>query len=289
MRKKSIEFVVKPTQWHWVGDGFKVFNIIPTIPGASIRQMDPFISLDYNALMRVAPNNQPAGVDVHPHRGFETVSIVYKGKIEHRDNNGQGGIIGAGDVQWMTAASGILHQEIHERNWSKHGGDFQMVQLWINLPAKDKMRAPAYQSLPNLSLGIFELPDEGGKVEVIAGEYRRVQGPARTFSPVSLMNAKLHMGGYAEFRFPATHNTSLLVIEGSVAIEGKEITKDHFVKMAHDGEEFGIMGLSDPATVLIMSGEPLREPIVAHGPFVMNTEEEIFQAIEDFSHATFEV
>lgn len=287
MSIKKIKFIVKPRQAHWVGDGFFVLNIIPTIYGAHMKDMDPFILLDYNALMKVPPSKEPLGVDVHPHRGFETVTIAYKGKVEHRDSSGGGGVIETGDVQWMTAAKGVLHKEFHEKNWSKLGGEFQMVQFWINLPAKFKMVEPAYQAISNNSLAKYQLSDNSGLIEVIAGEYMGIKGPAHTFTPIYLMNVKMKNGGNASFTFPASYNTAILVIEGSIEVDGQMAFVDHFVKFDNVGEDFTITAKSDEVIALVMSGEPINEPIAAHGPFVMNNEKELEQAIEDFNNGKF--
>jgi redox-sensitive bicupin YhaK (pirin superfamily) len=190
-------------------------------------------------------------------------------------------------VQWMTAASGVLHKEYHEEEFSKTGGEFQMVQLWVNLPAKDKMSTPKYQAIENSQMGRFELPDNAGFIEVIAGNYENVNGPASTFTPVHMQNAKLNKGGKARFSFPSHYNTALLVIEGSVKVNDSEVVPtDHFVLFENEGEDFAIEALEN-TVVLVLSGEPINEPIFPHGPFVMNTREEIIQAIEDFNNGKF--
>ena len=191
MTTKTVELVVSPREPHFVGDGFRVHNFIPSAYRLDMKRMDPIIMLDYNSKFHFEPSNIPKGVGVHPHRGFETVTIAYKGKVEHHDSSGGGGIIGEGDVQWMTAASGVLHKEFHEKEWSKKGGIFQMVQLWINLPAKDKMSTPKYQALENAKINRFILENKLGKIEIIAGEYNGIKGNASTFSPLNLLNAKL--------------------------------------------------------------------------------------------------
>ncbi|AIM36514.1 short-chain dehydrogenase [Sphingobacterium sp. ML3W] len=280
---KNVEIIAKPQAAHFVGDGFRVHNLIPSI--ASATRMSPFILLDYNSTYNFPPSEIPKGVGVHPHRGFETVTIAYKGRVEHGDSSGGGGVIGEGDVQWMTAASGILHKEFHETAWSKIGGDFQMVQLWVNLPAKEKMSIPKYQAIANHEQTKVKL--DKGVVEVIAGEYKGNKGPASTFTPMHVMNAKLDAGGNAMFSFPKHYNTAMIVIEGNVMINGKEkAPSDHFVLFKNDGEDFEIQAI-DQAIVLVMSGEPILEPIVSHGPFVMNTREEISQAFEDFNNGRF--
>lgn len=286
MTTKKIEIVVPPKPAHFVGDGFRVHNFIPGAYHLDMKRMDPFIMLDYNSKFHFNGSETPRGVGVHPHRGFETVTIAYQGKVEHHDSAGGGGIIGEGDIQWMTAASGILHKEYHEKEWSKTGGIFQMVQLWVNLPAKDKMSAPKYQAIKNSEIKRADL-GENGFVEIIAGEYQNIKGSASTFSPVNLMNAKLKSGGKAEFNFPANFNTAALVIEGNILVNGEEKVKtDHLVLFKNEGENFTIEATED-SVVLILSGEPLHEPIFPHGPFVMNSREEIMQAFEDFNTGKF--
>ncbi|MDY7394875.1 pirin family protein [Aureibaculum sp. 2210JD6-5] len=287
MKTKTVELVVSPREPHFVGDGFRVHNFIPSGFRLDMQRMDPFIMLDYNSTYNFPPSSKPKGVGVHPHRGFETVTIAYKGKVAHHDSSGGGGIIGEGDVQWMTAASGVLHKEYHEEEWSKKGGDFQMVQLWVNLPKKDKMSTPKYQAIKNAEMGRFELDNEAGIIEVIAGAYKDVKGTASTFTPIHMLNAKLNKGGKANFEFPANYNTVLLVLEGAIVVNGKEETPtDHLALMANDGEKFEIEA-TDDAVVLVLSGEPINEPIAAHGPFVMNTKEELREAFDDFNNGKF--
>jgi quercetin 2,3-dioxygenase len=287
MKKRSIEVVVAPREAHYVGDGFRVHNFIPGGYHLDMERMNPFIMMDYNSKFYFPPSDKPRGVSVHPHRGFETVTIAYKGKVAHHDSTGNSGLINEGDVQWMTAASGILHKEYHEENFSKAGGDFQMVQLWVNLPAKDKMSEPKYQSLTNAGIGKYSLADNRGEIEVIAGQYKDVKGAASTFSPVNLLNVKLKKDAKESFSFPENFNTALLVVEGSVRVNDAEVVpSDHFVLFENDGEEFTVEAGED-AIVLILSGEPINEPIAAHGPFVMNTEQEIKQAFEDFRRGKF--
>ena len=287
MKTKTIEKILPPAPVHWVGDGFRVHNFIPGVHPMDMARMSPFILLDYNSKYYFAPSDKPKGVGVHPHRGFETVSIAYKGKVAHHDSFGNSGVIGEGDVQWMTASSGLLHKEYHEKEFSKKGGDFHMVQLWVNLPAKDKMSPPKYQPITNDEMGKYILPDNGGVIEVISGQYGDVKGPAFTFTPVSLMNARLNKGGKGSFSFPSDYNTGLLVVEGVINVNGTETAEtDHFVLFRNDGEEFTIEA-TENAIVLVLSGEPIREPIAAHGPFVMNTRDEIMKAYEDMNKGKF--
>ncbi|MEZ4852854.1 pirin family protein [Flavobacterium sp.] len=285
MTTKKIELIIAPKTPHFVGDGFRVHNFIPSAYHLDMERMNPFIMMDYNSKHYFAPTEKPRGVGVHPHRGFETVTIAYNGKVEHHDSAGGGGIIAEGDVQWMTAASGVLHKEFHETEWAKKGGVFQMVQLWINLPKKDKMSSPKYQAIKNTEIAKVDL-DKNGLVEVIAGEYNNVKGSASTFTPIHLLNAKLNTGGKAYFRFPAHYNTALLVVEGEIKVNDEIVATDYFALFENKGEDF-IVEATENAIVLILSGEPIKEPIVAHGPFVMNTEEEIMQAFNDFNNGKF--
>lgn len=285
-KTKNIEMVVAPTKPHFVGDGFRVHNFIPRGYHMDMPRMDPFIVLDYNSKFHFTPRETPRGVGVHPHKGFETVTIAYKGSISHHDSSGGGGTIGEGDIQWMTAGSGVLHKEYHSEEFSKTGGDFQMIQLWVNLRAEDKKAEPKYQAIKKDEVAIHDLGD-GSRVEVIAGKYMDTQGPARTFSPVNLMNARIKAGQKAEFNFDSDYTTFLLVVEGNIKVNGDEkVATDHLALFQYDGESF-IIEAEDDALVLVASGEPLREPIAAHGPFVMNTKEEIIQAFEDFNLGKF--
>jgi quercetin 2,3-dioxygenase len=287
MTTKNIASVIAPPPHHFVGDGFRVHNFIPGTYPLSMQRMNPFIMLDYNSKHYFSPTETPRGVGVHPHRGFETVTIAYKGKVAHHDSTGNYGVIGEGDVQWMTAASGILHKEYHEQEFAKAGGDFQMVQLWVNLPSIVKMTPPKYQPITNNQMGRHDLPNNQGMIEVIAGEYEGTKGPAETFTPIHLLNAKLNSGGKATFNFPAKFNTALVVIEGEVLVNGGSTAPaNHFVLFENEGEEFNVEA-KENSIVLVLSGEPIREPIAAHGPFVMNTRDELVQAFEDFNLGKF--
>jgi redox-sensitive bicupin YhaK (pirin superfamily) len=287
MKTRSIEVVVSPPNPHYVGDGFRVHNFIPSGYHLDMQRMTPFIMMDYNSPFYFPPTDKPRGVGVHPHRGFETVTIAYKGKVAHHDSAGNSGVIGEGEVQWMTAASGILHKEFHETEFSKAGGDFQMVQLWVNLPAKDKMSKPKYQGITKDQIKKYQLADNAGVVEVIVGQYKDVTGAASTFTPVNLLNARLNKGGKAIFSFPKNYNTGLLVIEGSIKVNDTEaVEANNFVLFENDGEDFTVEA-TENAIVLVLSGEPINEPIAAHGPFVMNTRNEILQAMEDYNTGKF--
>ena len=286
MSVKQVEMVLAPREPHFVGDGFRVHNFIPSAYGLTMQRMDPFIMLDYGAKFYFPPSPSKAkGVGVHPHRGFETVTIAYKGSVAHHDSSGGGGVIAEGDVQWMTAASGVLHKEYHSEEFSKTGGDFQMVQLWVNLPAKDKMSTPKYQAIANVQIPKIKV--QGGEVEVIAGNYNGNAGAASTFTPVHLLNAKLAAGGIANFTLPANYNTGLIVIEGNIIVnDTEEVPLDNFALFTNNGEDFTIKATED-SIILILSGAPIKEPIASHGPFVMNTRQEIMQAFEDYENGKF--
>ena len=285
--QKTIEAIIAPPAPHMVGDGFRVHGFFP---GGRIdkKRMSPFFLMDYGSKVEFAPRDEPRGVGVHPHRGFETVTIAYHGRIAHHDSAGNSGIIGEGDVQWMTAASGLLHKEYHEESFSKAGGLFQMVQLWVNLPAKYKMTAPKYQEITHAMMGNYSVPDDKGVMEVIAGEYNNTKGPASTFTPLQVYNARLKKGAKVELSFPSTYNTGILVIEGSALINDEPAATDHFVLFKNDGELISIEATED-AILLVLSGEPIDEPIAQYGPFLMNTWEELEQAISDVSAGKFGV
>jgi redox-sensitive bicupin YhaK (pirin superfamily) len=284
---KSIEAVLPPPASHMVGDGFKVHNFFPSDPRIGLNGMSPFFLLDYGSKWLVPPSDKPRGVGVHPHRGFETITIAYHGKVAHHDSAGNSGVIGEGDVQWMTAGAGVLHKEYHEEKFSKKGGLFQMVQLWVNLPAKFKMTPAKYQSIENKNLQKVFLDNGKSQVEVIAGEYEDMKGSASTFSPVNLFNAKLVKEDKARFSFNKNYNTGMLVIEGEIRINDSETApEDHFILFKHDGEDIVIEAVKQ-SIVLVMSGEPIHESIASYGPFVMNTEAEIKQAFDDFHNGNF--
>ncbi len=249
--------------------------------------MSPFYLLDYNSKYNFPPSANLLGVGSHPHRGFETVTIAYHGKVAHHDSMGGSGVIGEGDVQWMTAGAGILHKEYHEEEFNRQGGLFQMVQLWVNLPAKHKMTTPQYQAITNEQMGKYDLPDGGGSVEIIAGEFNKVKGAATTFSPVHLYNVKPKKGTTLAINLPENYTTAMVVIEGQAKINKTETAPvNNFILFKNDGEEIFVDAEED-SILLVMSGEPIAEPVAAHGPFVMNTREEIVQAFEDFQSGKF--
>ncbi len=284
--KRSVEMVVTPPAAHFVGDGFRVHNFIPRTFRMDMERMDPFILLDYNSKIEFPPSERRRGVGVHPHRGFETVTIAYHGSVQHHDSHGGGGIIYEGDVQWMTAAKGVLHKEYHTQEFSEAGGLFQMVQLWVNLPAKDKMSQPKYQAISNDSIPRYFLENDQGEVEVIAGEFKGIKGQASTFTPMNLFNIKLKKNAEIKISLPANYNTGMVVVEGNIRVNEEEAPQDNFVLMDNDGEDFTITASSD-AVVLLLSGEPIGESIAAHGPFVMNTRDEIIQAFSDYNNGAF--
>ena len=288
MNKKTIEAIVAPPPPHMVGDGFRVHNFFPNNRLIDKKRMSPFFAMDYNAKIEFAPRETPRGVGVHPHRGFETVTVAYHGRIAHHDSAGNSGVIGEGDVQWMTAASGLLHKEYHEQEFSRKGGLFQMVQLWVNLPAKYKMTPPKYQEISHDKMGKYNLPDGKGVVEIIAGEFNGVKGLSFTFTPMHVYNARIRTGAKLELNFPSNYNTGILAVEGRANINGKPVESDHFVLFKNDGESIEITADED-AVMLVLSGEPINEPIAQYGPFVMNTWQELEQAIEDVNTGKFGV
>lgn len=283
---KSIEYIIPPPPPHMVGDGFRVHSFFPGGRLIDKKRMSPFFLLDYGSKVDFSPSSEPRGVGVHPHAGFETVTIAYHGKIAHHDSAGNSGIIGEGDVQWMTAGSGLLHKEYHEENFSKTGGLFQMVQLWVNLPAAFKKTAPKYQEITNQIMGKHLLADGQSRIEVIAGEYEGTRGPAFTFSPMQVYNARLQETASADFFFPSQDNTAMLVIEGNVEINGSNVPTDHFVLFRNEGERIQLKALEN-SIILVLSGEPINEPIAAYGPFLMNSWPEVEQAIRDANSGKF--
>ncbi len=286
---KSVQQVLAPVPPHMVGDGFRVHNFFPSGYEMGLYRMSPFFLLDYGSKIEFPPTDTPRGVGVHPHRGFETVTIAFKGRVAHHDSAGNSGIIGEGDVQWMTAGSGILHKEYHETEYSKQGGPFQMAQLWVNLPAKDKMTPPKYQAIEHGQMGKYQLPNDGGVLEVIAGEYNGVKGPATTFTPIHAYVGRLKKGASLPISLPENYNTGILVVEGSLRINGKDdVATDHFALFQNDGTDLEVTAPED-VVFLFLSGEPINETLVPYGPFLMNTKEEIMQAFKDVNSGKFGV
>jgi quercetin 2,3-dioxygenase len=266
---------------HWVGDGFPVRSLFSyNTLGAHI---SPFLLLDYAGPHYFEPTKERRGVGQHPHRGFETVTIVYDGEVEHRDSAGNGGVIGPGDVQWMTAAGGILHEEYHSPGFTKAGGPFRMVQLWVNLPAKDKMAPGGYQAIDSADIPVVDLPGGAGKARVIAGELLGAKGPARTFTPINVWDVRLNRDADLTLDLPEGHTAMLVVLGGHVTVNGtQEAGEAEMVLLDREGSDVAIHADGD-ATLLVLTGEPIDEPIVGYGPFVMNSEAEIRQAINDFN------
>lgn len=246
--------------------------------------MSPFYLMDYNARIEFAPSDSPRGVDVHPHKGFETVTIAYHGKIAHADSAGNYGVIGEGGVQWMTAGSGLLHKEFHEESFQKEGGYFQMVQLWVNLPSKHKSVPPRYQDIGHEDKGIFTLEKDMGKCFVIAGEYKGVQGPAKTYSPIRMLDIRLKKGGKIEVPSNPHYNLGLLVLKGAIELnESENVPVDHFVLFKSTADNCDVLiSAAEDAIVLYLEGEPIKEPLAQYGPFLMNTSEELEEAIREF-------
>lgn len=282
--KKVIGIYSAPRQ-HWVGDGFPVRSLFSY--DSHGKALSPFLLLDRAGPADFSPGEQPRGVGQHPHRGFETVTIVYQGEVAHRDSTGQGGVIGPGDVQWMTAAAGIMHEEFHSEAFTRSGGTLDMVQLWVNLPAKDKMSPPGYQAIRSDSIPVHKLADEAGLVRIIAGDYAGQTGPARTFSPMNVWDLRLHGG--ASVQLPAVDgwNTAIVVLKGRARVNGQEeVGEAQMVLLDPRGTGIEIETRED-AVLLLLSGEPIDEPIVGYGPFVMNSQLEITQAIDDFNNGRF--
>ncbi|CAH1385335.1 pirin family protein [Candidatus Nitrotoga sp. M5] len=270
---------------HWVGDGFPVRSMFSYNNHG--KQLSPFLLLDYAGPAEFSPVDRPRGVGSHPHRGFETVTIVYKGEVAHRDSTGQGGVIGPGDVQWMTAGSGILHEEFHSEAFTRSGGMLEMVQLWVNLPAKDKMTTPGYQAILNRDIPTVDLPDGAGTVRVIAGDYKGHVGPTRTFTPMQVWDLRLNQGGVCELSVPDGWSSALVVLRGTVSVNNDTIAREaQLVMLDRPGSTMSIEA-NNEALVLLLSGEPIDEPIVGQGPFVMNSQKEIAQAITDFRSGHF--
>jgi redox-sensitive bicupin YhaK (pirin superfamily) len=281
---KKVLAVSEAPRPHWVGDGFHVHSMFSYATHGEI--LSPFLLLDYAAPEAFMPTTHRRGVGEHPHRGFETVTIVYKGEVSHKDSTGRGGTIGPGDVQWMTAASGILHEEFHSEAFARSGGPMHMVQLWVNLPAKDKMAAPGYQAIVDGDIPAVDLPGGAGRVRVIAGDFGGAKGPARTFTPMHVWDLSLKAGGEASFQLPEGWNTALIVLGGEVEANGAAAREAQMVLLDPEGTGVSVKS-KEGATLLLLSGEPIREPIAGYGPFVMNTEGEIEKAIVDFNSGHF--
>ena len=279
---KKLAFIKRSNGNHWVGDGFPVQSIF------SYRdiheEMSPFLLMDYAGPAKFEPTKERRGVGKHPHRGFETVTIVYDGQVSHHDSTNAGGTIGPDEVQWMTAGSGIIHEEYHGDDYARNGGPFEMIQLWVNLPTKYKMTAPGYQGISKAQIAEVLLAENAGKVRVIAGEYAGHQGPAHTFSPMNVWDIRLNAGSRTIFTLPEGHTTAIFVLHGAVSLGGSyTVRPSELAVMQRSGTELVLEAQQD-TVLLLLNGEPLNEPVVGHGPFVMNSLEEIDQAIDDYNH-----
>ncbi|MBU3720015.1 MAG: pirin family protein [Burkholderiaceae bacterium] len=282
---KNIVSITTNPQGHWVGDGFPVRSLFSYSTHA--KELSPFLLLDFAGPAQFPPAVRPRGVGQHPHRGFETVTIVYQGEVSHRDSTGQGGTIGPGDVQWMTAGSGILHEEFHSESFTRSGGTLQMIQLWVNLPAQHKMTPPRYQAILNAEIPTVALPEQAGAIRVIAGQIGQHKGLAHTFTPMNVWDLKLNQGGWTTIAAAEGWNTALIVLSGQIKINDTGVAKDgEMAVLSAQGADLSIQALTD-ASVLLLSGEPIDEPVMGYGPFVMNTRREIEQAIMDFNSGKF--
>ncbi len=279
---KQVAEVMRSQGGHWVGDGFPVRSLFSY--QGDTAALSPFLLFDYAGPHVFAPAAKPRGVGQHPHRGFETVTIVYDGEVSHRDSTGAGGTIGPGDVQWMTAAGGIIHEEFHSPAYTAKGGPFRMVQLWVNLPAKDKMTKAGYQGITDADIPVVELP--GGRARIIAGEFQGGRGPARTFSPMNVWDARLNGGADMAFDVPEGHTTMIAVLAGEVSVNGTVARDAEVVRLAREGTQVSLKATTD-AMFLVLAGAPLNEPVFGYGPFVMSNEAEIRQAISDFNSGRF--
>lgn len=277
---KKLLRIYQSSRTHWVGDGFPVRSVFDY--NGLGKDLSPFLLLDYVAPYKFPPSNQKRGVEAHPHKGFETVTIAFQGEIEHRDSSGGGGKIGPGDVQWMTAGKGIIHEEFQSEEFTRKGGTFQMVQLWVNLRAQDKNTKPRYQNLSKAQIPVVALPNEAGTVRIIAGEYGGFKGPAQTFTPINLWDVNLQSGKSAEFPLPDGHTAAFILLSGEVVVNGDANAGEcDLAIFARTGSGISITARKD-TQLLVMDGEPIAEPVVGRGPFVMNTHAEIEQAFEEY-------
>ncbi len=279
LEQKKVLGVYGAASPHWVGDGFPVRTVFPT-PG--VGELSPFLMLDYAGPVRFEPSNRPRGVEQHPHRGFETVTISYQGSVDHRDSGGNSGTINPGDVQWMTAASGVVHEEKHGKDFTAKGGDFEMVQLWVNLPAAQKMSKPRYRGILSAEIPRVEL-GPGAYARIIAGELNGVHGPAKTSTPVNVFDVRLEANGKADLQLPAGQNSAIVLLRGEIVVNGSATLKGaaHIAPLSPSGEIVALEAKAE-SLVLVLSGEPIHEPVASYGPFVMNTQAELRQAVEDY-------
>lgn len=284
---KKVANVHYAPQKHWVGNGFHVQSMFTY--NDTDKNLDPFLMMDYNPPRHFDGGRKSdfRGVGEHPHRGFETVTIAYQGEVAHADSYGGGGVIGAGDVQWMTAGSGVMHEEFHSERFSKEGGMFEMVQLWVNLPKAHKMTTPKYQAIKSTEIPVVQLDDNAGIARIIAGELASISGAASTFTPINMWDVVMNAGKTHTFAVPESHNLIILVLDGTVQINGEEIARrGELVTFERGGADVQIEA-NNEAKLLILTGEPINEPIVGYGPFVMNTEAEIVQAMRDVQSGKF--
>jgi len=284
MTTRTLHSVHSGDGFHWVGDGFYVTQLLP---GNGLQQLaDPFLLMDYNPVKEYPPTTTPRGVGPHPHRGFETVTLAFEGAVQHHDSTGGGGVIYPGDAQWMTAARGILHKEYHEVEWAKRGGRFHMMQLWVNLPGKDKMSEPGYQALTAESMGKVKL-EGGGTVTLYAGELDGERGPARTHTPIELWDVQLAADEVAELAVPDGHTIMVFVLDGEVATDGGTIGHERLGIFERRGDLLRLAAPATGARAIVLGGQPIEEDVIFYGPFAMNTQAEIVQAIQDFNAGTF--
>jgi redox-sensitive bicupin YhaK (pirin superfamily) len=277
---KKVRKIYNPGSTHWVGDGFHVRNLFPS--NGIGDELSPFLMLDYAGPTRVNPSPNPRGVGEHPHRGFETVTIAYQGAVEHRDSAGHSGTIYPGDVQWMTAASGVVHEEMHEHEFARKGGTFEMVQLWVNLPKAHKMSRPHYQTLAKADIREVQL-GSAGYARIIAGELAGVKGPAQTFTRVNVFDVRLKAGNQAELTLPTGQNAAVVLLKGNVTVNsGEQLQGEAKIALLSSEGEQVTFDVKEDTTLLILSGEPIHEPVFSYGPFVMNTREEILEAVADY-------
>jgi redox-sensitive bicupin YhaK (pirin superfamily) len=276
---KKVLGIFGPGSTHWVGDGFHVRNLFPS--NGVENEIDPFLMLDYAGPTNFAPSNRPHGIGEHPHRGFETVTIAYQGAVEHRDSSGSSGTIRPGDVQWMTAASGVVHEEKHERAFAQEGGTFEMVQLWVNLPKVFKMSAPRYQTIASQDIPVAKL-GPAGYARVIAGELNGVKGPAKTFTPINVLDVRLKAGTRTELLLPDGHNAALVLLKGDVRLGSESLKGEASMALLSSAGERIPLEVNGDTTLLVLSGEPINEPVASYGPFVMNTRSELVQAVQDY-------
>jgi redox-sensitive bicupin YhaK (pirin superfamily) len=277
---KEVLSIYQPGSSHMVGDGFPVRNLFPS--NDLDREVSPFLMLDYAGPHYFSPTDHPRGVGEHPHRGFETVTIVYEGVLAHRDSAGNAGVIGPGDVQWMTAASGVVHEEFHEKEFAKKGGTLHAIQLWVNLPRASKMSAPSYQTILNADIPALDLDGGAGQMRVVAGSYRGYKGPARTFTPVDLYDLELKAGRATQLSFPEGHSAAIFVLQGRACANGSPVAGEaELIVFKRNGSQITVETQED-SRLLVMAGEPIDEPVARYGPFVMNTKAELLHAVQDY-------